>query len=92
MANKKLLVTGGSGYIGLHMIDLLIASDFEVVAIDNFSNSLARNIDPKVTFIEGDANSLIACADLVKSLLGWKPEFSSIDEIISSAWKWEKLQ
>jgi len=64
MANKKLLVTGGSGYIGLHMIDLLLASDFEVVAIDNFSNSLARNIDPKVTFIEGD----IADEKLLKNI------------------------
>ena len=35
----KILVTGGSGYIGSHTIVSLIEQGFEVVSVDNFSNS-----------------------------------------------------
>ena len=36
---KKILVTGGAGYIGSHTIVDLIQNGFEVVSVDNFSNS-----------------------------------------------------
>jgi UDP-glucose 4-epimerase len=42
---KKILVTGGTGYIGSHTVVELIQSGFEVVVIDNLSNSNARIID-----------------------------------------------
>ena len=35
----KVLVTGGAGYIGSHTVVELLASGFEVVIVDNFSNS-----------------------------------------------------
>ena len=39
MKNKKILVTGGGGYIGSHCIIALIASGYQPIVIDNFSNS-----------------------------------------------------
>nr|MBS0037446.1 SDR family NAD(P)-dependent oxidoreductase [Saprospiraceae bacterium] len=36
---KRILVTGGCGFIGSHTIVQLIESGFEVVSIDNFSNA-----------------------------------------------------
>lgn len=36
---KKILVTGGCGYIGSHTIVDLVENGFEVISIDNFSNS-----------------------------------------------------
>ena len=37
---KKLLVTGGTGFIGSHtIVKLLESEDYDVIAIDNFSNS-----------------------------------------------------
>lgn len=39
MANKKVLVTGGCGYIGSHTIVDLISRGFEVVSVDNHVNS-----------------------------------------------------
>lgn len=37
--SQKLLITGGAGYIGSHMCVEALQSGFEVVALDNFSNS-----------------------------------------------------
>jgi len=36
---KKIIVTGGAGYIGSHTIVELLGSGYEVTSIDNFSNS-----------------------------------------------------
>lgn len=37
--NGKILITGGAGYIGSHTIVDLLENDFEIISIDNFSNS-----------------------------------------------------
>ena len=33
---KKAIVTGGAGFIGSHMVDLLIKKNYKVIVIDNF--------------------------------------------------------
>ena len=38
----------------------------------------------------GDPAQLIASSDKAKKILGWKPEHDSLEEIISTAWKWHK--
>lgn len=42
---KKILITGGAGYIGSHTIADLIENGFEVISIDNFSNSFPSSFD-----------------------------------------------
>lgn len=42
---KRILVTGGAGYIGSHTVVELIQEGFEVVIIDDLSNSQAQVID-----------------------------------------------
>ena len=37
---KTVLVTGGGGYIGSHCVHELLVEDYDVVAIDNFANSV----------------------------------------------------
>ena len=57
----KILVTGGAGYIASHTNVVLLNSGYEVVAVDNFSNSnieSVRNVEKitgkTITFYEGD--------------------------------------
>jgi len=38
----------------------------------------------------GDPPSLIAQADKIKNLLGWKPKYDDLDKIVTSALNWEK--
>jgi len=50
----KVLVTGGAGFIGSHVVDKLIQEKCQVVIIDNLSTGLRENINPAATFIQLD--------------------------------------
>ena len=51
---KKILVTGGAGFIGSHLVEELLALGKEVVVFDNISTGIKKNIFKKVKFIKGD--------------------------------------
>ena len=50
--NKKttVLVTGGAGFIGSHIVDLLIESNYKVVIVDDLSSGREENINKKARF------------------------------------------
>ena len=48
--NKKVLVTGGAGFIGSHLVDAYIAQGNEVVVVDDLSTGKQGNIDPRAKF------------------------------------------
>ncbi len=56
-----ILVTGGAGYIGSHMLVKLLKNDYDIIVLDNLTNSQLESINrvetithKQVTFIEGD--------------------------------------
>ncbi|MDP6503148.1 MAG: NAD-dependent epimerase/dehydratase family protein, partial [Planctomycetota bacterium] len=50
---RKVLVVGGAGYIGSHMVKMLLRSDLEVVVLDNLSTGY-RDAVLGGEFVEGD--------------------------------------
>lgn len=50
----KILVTGGAGYIGSHMVRLLVGSRHEPVIFDNLSTGHRRFIPKEAAFVKGD--------------------------------------
>jgi UDP-glucose 4-epimerase len=40
----KILVTGGSGFIGSHLVECLLRDDYEVLVLDNFASSRVENL------------------------------------------------
>ena len=42
---RRVLVTGGAGFIGSHLCDRLLAAGHEVICVDNFYSSTRRNIE-----------------------------------------------
>ncbi|MBL8030618.1 MAG: UDP-glucose 4-epimerase GalE [Candidatus Doudnabacteria bacterium] len=54
----KVLVTGGAGYIGSHVVEELVSSGYEVVIVDNLSAGKRENLHPGAKFYEGDIKDL----------------------------------
>lgn len=60
----KVLVTGGAGYIGSHMVDLLISEGYEVVVFDSLVTGHREAIHPSATLVLGDLMDTTALASL----------------------------
>ncbi len=60
----RVLVTGGAGFIGSHLVDALLAAGHETITIDNLVTGERDNIHPDVRFYEAD----IRDADAVNAL------------------------
>lgn len=54
MANKKILVIGGAGYIGSHVVKALLHEGFGVTVYDNLSTGQTCNLFADAEFVEGN--------------------------------------
>ena len=53
----KILVTGGAGFIGSHVVDLFVDQGYEVVIVDDLSTGRASNLNPAAKFYQVDIRS-----------------------------------
>ena len=58
---QTVLVTGGAGFIGSHLSDLLCASGFNVRVLDNLSFGRREWVPQHAEFIQGDITDLSTC-------------------------------
>jgi len=59
----RILVTGGAGFIGSNVVDMLLGEGHEVAVVDNLSTGRRGNLNPKAVFYEVDIRSEeLACA------------------------------
>lgn len=56
--SQRVLVAGGAGFIGSHLVDRLLADGFQVIAVDNLVTGSLGNLahvqDPAFTFLQHD--------------------------------------
>lgn len=67
---KKVLVTGGAGFIGSHIVDILISRGYSVIIIDNLSTGKKEFLNLSAKFYESD----IVSDDINKIFEDEKPD------------------
>jgi UDP-glucose 4-epimerase len=55
--SQKVLVTGGAGFIGFHLVRRLVDEKTEVVVLDNFSEGKRHNVPEGCIVVEGDVRN-----------------------------------
>jgi dTDP-L-rhamnose 4-epimerase len=77
MSIRNILVTGGAGYIGSHLVDALVLRDYQVTVLDNLEPQVHRSgawpsyANAKATYVRGDVRDravfepLVLAADAV---------------------------
>tara|TARA_B100001250_G_scaffold219317_1_gene188189 strand:+ start:7370 stop:8272 length:903 start_codon:yes stop_codon:yes gene_type:complete len=68
MSRKKYIVTGGSGFIGSHIVDILVENNSTVIVIDNNSNGLEPIINKKASYHNIDISDISKMNELKKIL------------------------
>ena len=63
--NMECIVIGGAGFIGSHLVDLLLTEGHAVRILDNFSTGRWENINPKSTLLEGDVRDISLLKDKI---------------------------
>ena len=85
---KKAIVTGGAGFIGSHMVDLLLKKNFKVVVIDNLSgghkNNLIHHRKNKNLIIKRKDINIIKSSDVLFRNADYLFHFAGVGDIVPS--------
>jgi UDP-glucose 4-epimerase len=82
----KAIVTGGAGFIGSHLVDLLLENKIEVTVIDNFSTGRPANLNhvqDKVRILEGDISKPGSWMEAFKGV-DWVFHLAALADIVPS--------
>jgi UDP-glucose 4-epimerase len=67
---RRVVVTGGAGFIGSHLVDALLEGGDKVLVVDDLSAGSRRHLDPRAEFLEADIRD-DCVADLI---VEWGPQ------------------
>lgn len=84
MSKKKILITGGAGFLGSHLCDRFIKEEYGVICMDNLSTGSTRNVEHLIgndhfTFVKHDVTNYIHVAGNLDLILHFASPASPID-------------
>jgi dTDP-glucose 4,6-dehydratase len=83
-AGHRIVVTGGTGFVGSHLVDALLARGAEVVAVDNNVTGTPANVahladEPRFTLVEADVSESLPVDGRVDAVLHFASPASPVD-------------
>lgn len=71
--NKKILITGGAGFIGSNLCEYFLSKEYKVVCLDNFATGHRHNLvdfigNENFSLVEGDIRNLETCKKAVEGV------------------------
>lgn len=64
---KRILITGGAGFIGGHIAELLLMQGHQVIAIDNLATGKQENIPAGAQLVIGDVSDLVVLESIFET-------------------------
>ena len=81
MKTKKILVTGGAGFVGSHLCERLAQNEsYEVYSLDNYFTGSKNNHVPNVTYIKGDTKDIDTLVDFAPDMVYHLGEYSRVEQ------------
>lgn len=91
MAQKKILVTGGAGLIGSHLIEELMQdSNNQITSLDNYFIGSEANHIAGATYIKGETKDVASLIDFAPDLVYHLGEYSRVEQSfaeVSDVWR-----
>ena len=66
-SNSNILITGGAGYIGSHVAEVLVKKKYNVIVFDNLITGHKKLINKKAQFINGDIKNFNKLSKVIKN-------------------------
>jgi UDP-glucose 4-epimerase len=93
MSNKKVLVTGGAGFVGSHLCERLVTMGYDVYSLDNYFTGSEANHVAGVTYIRGETKNIGTLVDFVPDMVYHLGEYSRVEQSfddIEKVWAYNK--
>jgi len=94
MGKKKILVTGGAGFVGSHLCERLAKNpEYEVYSLDNYFTGSEANHVANVTYIKGDTADIATLVTFNPDMVYHLGEYSRVEQSfddIEKVWRYNK--
>jgi len=83
--NKKVLVTGGAGFIGSHLCERLVNDGNQVTSLDNYFTGDYKNHIEGVNYIDAPTNDICWCVEKKPDIVYHLGEYSRVEQSFDDA-------
>ena len=90
---KKILVTGGAGFVGSHLCERLTQMGYEVTSLDNYFTGSKKNHVQGVNYIEGNTKDIANLVKFTPNMVYHLGEYSRVEQSfgdLEKVWEYNK--